>query len=397
LEAAAMIRATLGLQAAAQQVWDAIVVGAGPAGGFAAHQLARQKVKVLLVDKANFPRWKVCGCCLNGRALSFLQRGGLGSLMPSRGGVPLRQVVLTCRGKSAWLPLSAGMALSREAFDAALIEEAMKAGAAFIPETQARLGYGNSSSRRVILRQGNHEIETTTRLVLAADGLGGRLINGALPGGPIRVAGSRIGVGVMAATGPSCYRDGVIFMACGAGGYVGAVRLEHGRLAVAAAFDPAFFKHAGTPGQAASAILREAGQPPIPAVTEVPWRGTPSFTRRASGLAAHRLFVLGDAAGFVEPFTGEGIAWALASGAAVTPLALRAIRSWEPILQDQWTAEYQGVIIRRQWACRAVASLLRRPRLTHLLVRVLSSLPSLAAPVLGYLNQPVSLLSGNEA
>jgi menaquinone-9 beta-reductase len=392
-----MIRATLSLETAGRQVWEAVVFGGGPAGAFAAHQLARGNVKVLLVDKANFPRWKVCGCCLNGRALSILQCGGLGSLASSRGGVPLYEVVLTCKGKSATLPLSSGMALSREAFDAALIEEATKAGAAFIPETQARLGRCDSSSRQVILRQSNHEIETTTRLVLAADGLGGRLINGALPGRPTRVAGSRIGAGVIAAIGPSCYRDGVIFMAYGAGSYVGAVRLEHGRLAVAAAFDPAFLKHAGTPGVAASAILREAGQPPIPAVTELPWRGTPSFTRRASRLATHRLFVLGDAAAFVEPFTGEGIAWALASGAAVTPFALRAIRSWEPILQDQWTAEYQGVVARRQWACRTVASLLRRPRLTHLLVRVLSSVPSLAAPMLDYLNQPVSLLTGNKA
>jgi flavin-dependent dehydrogenase len=392
-----MIRATLSLEAAGRQVWEAVVVGGGPAGAFAAHQLARRSSKVLLVDKANFPRWKVCGCCLNGRALSVLRCGGLDSLAPSRGGVPLHQVVLTCKGKSASLPLSSGMALSREAFDAALIEEAIKAGAAFIPETQARLGCCDSSSRQVILRQNNHEIETTTRLVLAADGLGGRLINGALPGRTIRVAGSRIGAGVISVARPSCYRDGIIFMACGTGGYVGAVRLEHGRLAVAAAFDPTFLKHAGTPGLAASAILREADQPPIPAVTELPWRGTPRLTRRASRLAADRLFVLGDAAGFVEPFTGEGIAWALASGAAVTPFALRAIRSWEPNLEDQWTAEYQGKVARRQWACRSVACLLRRPRLTHLLVRVLSSLPSLAAPMLGYLNQPVSLLTGNEA
>jgi flavin-dependent dehydrogenase len=206
-----------------------------------------------------------------------------------------------------------------------------------------------------------------------------------------------MGAGVVVPNGPSSYHEGTIFMACSAGGYVGVVRLEDGRLAVAAAFDPGFVKAAGTPARAASAILRQGGLASISSISELPWRGTPPLTRRASLLASHRLFVLGDAAGFVEPFTGEGIAWALASGAAVTPLAVRAIRNWQPSLQHQWTAAYKGVVARRQWACRASASLLRRPRLTGVLVRILSVLPSLAAPVLGHLNRPVKLVTGNEA
>ncbi len=412
-----MITATLSSGEVSRQLWDVIVVGAGPAGAFAAHQLARRIVRVLLVDKASFPRWKVCGCCLNGSALSILQSAGLGQLVENLGGVPLREVLLASGRRRAILPLPSGMALSREAFDAGLVQSAQKAGVAFLPETYARLGHANSGSREIILRRRDQEIKTRTRLVLAADGLGGRFLELALCNdrpmassrprsrsqaqlgneGREEMRSSRIGAGVIATTGHPSYHNGTIFMACSAGGYVGVVRLEDGRLAVAAAFDPAFVIKSGTPARAASAILRQAGLAPISSISEVRWRGTPPLTRRASRLASHRLFVLGDAAGFVEPFTGEGIAWALASGAAVTPLAVRAIQSWEPSLQHQWTAAYKGVVARRQWACRAASSLLRRPRLTGVLVRILSALPSLAAPFLGHLNRPVKLVTGNKA
>ena len=72
------LAATVTLEEAARRTWGAVVVGAGPAGATAARELARRSVKVLLVDRAAFPRWKVCGCCLNGRAAAVLADGGPG-------------------------------------------------------------------------------------------------------------------------------------------------------------------------------------------------------------------------------------------------------------------------------------------------------------------------------
>ena len=60
--------------------WDLIVIGAGPAGAMAARQAALGGARVLLVDRASFPRRKVCGCCLNGAALGVLTDVGLGTL-----------------------------------------------------------------------------------------------------------------------------------------------------------------------------------------------------------------------------------------------------------------------------------------------------------------------------
>ena len=132
------IPATVSAEEAAAQPWEAVVVGAGPAGSLAARQLAQAGVRVLLVDRAAFPRWKVCGCCLNSGALTTLHSVGLGHLASHRGAVSLGRVCLAVGGRSALLPLPPGAALSREVFDAALVESAVEAGAAFLPQTQAR-------------------------------------------------------------------------------------------------------------------------------------------------------------------------------------------------------------------------------------------------------------------
>lgn len=86
--------ATLEVGEAGRRIWDAIVVGAGPAGALAARELARWHCSVLLVDKAVFPRSKVCGCCLNGRALAVLREADLGHLPATLGAVQLADILL---------------------------------------------------------------------------------------------------------------------------------------------------------------------------------------------------------------------------------------------------------------------------------------------------------------
>jgi flavin-dependent dehydrogenase len=375
------VAATLTPGEAAARRWEAVVVGAGPAGATAARELARRGVAVLLADRAAFPRGKVCGCCLNGRAAAVLRAVGLGGLPERCGARPLGAVELAAGGRTARVPLASGVALSREAFDAALVGAAVAAGAAFLPRARAALAAADGASRRVWLFHGEEKVEIIASVVLAADGLGGRLLAGPAPAAP----GARIGAGVTAAAAPAWCRDGTVYMACGAAGYVGLVRLEDGRLDVAAAFDAARMRAAGGPGAAAARLLREAGWPPPDGLEALPWRGTPALTRRAPRLAAERVFVVGDAAGYVEPFTGEGMAWALAAGAAVAPLAARAAERWRPGLAGRWAGEYRRVV-GRQVACRAAAAVLRRPWLVRLLVRLLARAPALAAPYLRLLD-----------
>jgi flavin-dependent dehydrogenase len=370
----------------AGEPWDAVVVGAGPAGAVAARELARRGLRVLLADRATFPRGKVCGCCLNGAALSTLAAVGLGDLPAKLGAVPLTRVRIAAGGRGVTLSLPSGVALSREAFDAALIAEAVAAGATFRPGTKAKLEDGETSAG-ISLQLGDTPV--SAKLLIAADGLNGQLTAPAGNTPDIR-DGSRIGAGTMAPEGPAEYAPGTIFMATGCGGYVGLVRVEDGRLDVAAAFDPGFVRDAGGPGIAAEIVLGEAGFPAVPGLAALPWKGTPPLTRTARTLAGRRWFAVGDAAGYVEPFTGEGMAWAVASAAAVAPIAAAAAREseWNPGHEAAWAAAHARVVRGRQDLCRATARVLRSPRVTKLTVTALSFAPGLAGLVLARLNRP---------
>src|SRR5260221_4741199 len=114
------IAATLELAEAGERLWDAVVIGAGPAGAVAARELACRGVGVLLVDRGSFPRWKVCGACLNGAALATLEAGGLGQQVRQLGAIPLSRMRMAVSGQSVEVPLAGHVALSRQAFDAAL-------------------------------------------------------------------------------------------------------------------------------------------------------------------------------------------------------------------------------------------------------------------------------------
>ncbi len=381
-----MMPSTLTLEDAARRVWDVLVVGAGPAGALAAREAARRSASVLVVDKEAFPRRKVCGGCFNQVALETLRAVGLNELPGQLGAQPIHELWLAAGRWRATLPLPAGVAVSRDVFDAALVERTVQAGAQFLPQTEAALEAVGAEVRTVTLRQGARRCAVTARVVLAADGLGGRLLQRE-KGLPLSIARrSRIGVGMMIESAPQAYRPGTIFMACGKGGYVGLVRLGDGRLDVAAALDAEVVRAMRGPGQVVARVLENVGLPALDGVVEGAWRGTPPLTCRRAGVSAERLFVIGDAAGYVEPFTGEGIAWALVCGAAVVPLALQAARQWEPSLMARWHHCQRRLIGHRQRLCRLVTGALRRTAVTQLAISLLSRVPELAAPLIRQMN-----------
>jgi flavin-dependent dehydrogenase len=117
--------------------FDAVIVGAGPAGSVAAILLARAGWSVALVEKQRFPRRKVCGECIAASNLPLLDALGLGTAIERDAGPELRTVALM-RGSAvvvAAMPASAdryfawGRALGRETLDVLLVEAARSAGA----------------------------------------------------------------------------------------------------------------------------------------------------------------------------------------------------------------------------------------------------------------------------
>jgi flavin-dependent dehydrogenase len=383
-----MTQPLLAFDEAGKSVWDAIVLGAGPAGAIAARQLAASGARTLLVERKAFPRGKVCGACLNESALRVLQSVGLSDRITALGGTRLDAFELGFGGRAVRFALPGGVALSRARFDASLVDAAITSGAGFLPESQGLVAPVEAGGRRVILVQAGRSITAIARVVLIATGLGQAPFQGD-PGVTSHASDrSRVGAGCSVIDFPDFYQKPMIFMAVGRRGYVGLVRVEGDRLNVAAAFARELIKDCGSPGAAAQTVLAEAGFPSIPALASALWQGTVPLTRRTWPVAGERFFVLGDAAGYVEPFTGEGMAWAMMCGKAVEPLARRAIDGWDPSLPRAWTSLHRRLVARRQLLCRGLAFVLRHPWLARTGFELAIRAPNVAGLMIQRVNTP---------
>ena len=378
--------ATIGLDEASRQRWDVIVIGAGPAGAMAAREVARGGARVLLVDRASFPRPKVCGCCVNGAAMGVLRDVGLGELLEQHGAQKLCAFRLASAGHFADVRLSEGVSLSRERFDTALIQAAIDAGAEFLDQTQALISDSTSDAREIVLKGGATERTASAKAIVVAGGLGCRVFDE--PDADQRQASptSRVGAGTVLDVAPAEYPAGTIFMACHRHGYVGLVRLEDDRLDIAAALDADAIKRHGGIAALVDRILTTAMLPVPETLDGANWQGTAKLTQHRELVAAARCFFIGDAAGYVEPFTGEGMAWALASGRAVAPIVLRFVRDNDACAMQAWMEKRRQLLANRARLCLAVSRLLRYPAIVGFAVRVLAVIPSLAWPVVRSLN-----------
>lgn len=355
--------------------YDVVVVGAGPAGSLAAREAARAGAGVLLVERAEFPRAKVCGSCLNPRAVELLARLGMPDLLTDAGAVPLKRVTLMARGRDADLTLG-GVAVARDRLDAMLADAARNAGVDVRFGTAAKLVPSRGEpGRRLELTSHAGRAMVSAGVVVAADGLGGGLVR-AEAGEPGVAKTARLGAGALFDTAPDWCEPGRLIMAVGRNGYVGLVRLGDGRLDAAAAFDPAFVRATGL-AAAANIVLAENGLR-LGGEPSTPWRGTPALTQTPRRLAGERWFRVGDAAGYVEPFTGEGMTWALTAAADLGP---RLAQPWTPAAAADW----QRRAAHPRTLCRLVARAARSPLACSLSVRLLRHRPALARPVVARL------------
>ena len=115
-------------------MFDVIVCGAGPAGAVAATVLARRGVRVLMLDRARFPRPKLCGDTINPGALALLRRLALSDAIESSA-LKLDGMMVTgehgVRVRAAYGPGVHALSIVRHVLDAALVKAATDAGARF--------------------------------------------------------------------------------------------------------------------------------------------------------------------------------------------------------------------------------------------------------------------------
>ena len=165
-----------------RSVYDAVIIGAGPAGATAAALLAAAGWSVAVVERSQFPRAKVCGEFVSGTNLPLLERLGILDEFMDQAGPPIRRVGLFGEGPArppeAQMPRSSdveeswGRALSRAQLDTMLLARAAALGAVnWQPWSVIKLERQHDEFVCVAgSASGRESVELRGRLVLAAHG-----------------------------------------------------------------------------------------------------------------------------------------------------------------------------------------------------------------------------------
>jgi len=374
-----MSRATTSAEEAAAQHWDAIILGAGPAGAMTALHLARRRRKVLLCDKELFPRPKVCGGCLNAQSMNCLEQAGISRRqLLDCGGRTIDRFHLLLRTASASIQLPEGIAISRDALDEMIVEKAINNGCAFLDEVRGSVEPANNDVISVRMQcRTRQALHAHTNIAIVATGLTGRAVEAGV-NWPLQTdANSKIGVAMEL---EGAFADETeIRMICGRHGYVGLCRMPGNRTHLAAAIEVHAARSKQMIRECIQSILHDSKQA-VDLPGDLSFRTVPSMTRRLESVAFSRMFVLGDAAGYVEPFTGQGIAWACHGAQLLAPIADQAIQEFSPICIGRWQTTYEKSIRRQQRACRIIRWILPHEHLSRWAISLLGNAPFLAQP-----------------
>lgn len=361
---------TLEVERMKRESHEIVVVGAGPAGAAAACLLARSGAEVLLVDRAVFPRVKLCGGCLAQSGMRLLEANDLGSL-PSLDRAPIiERLDLFHAARSMSLPVPPYRVIERASFDQDLVHAAVESGVEFLPETLARI----QPDHTVELKLQQSENRTiSARVIIVADGIKGASLRGVSGFSWHIEHRARVGIGAIMGALPDACASDAITMLHGPQGYAGVARTRSGKAIVAAAVDPEWIR---SPRDAplVVALLRDLGLDFDPEAPMQITSGEPSLTRERESIeVGGRVFLIGDATGYIEPFTGEGMTWALQDACMVSGYAHAALAN--RYVPGSWTEQHRRANWQRKAMCKLSTRLLRHSKLTASFISLASSTP----------------------
>lgn len=371
-------------------VRDVVVVGGGPAGTAAATLLRRRGHAVALVDQARFPRDKVCGESVSPEAWRILGEleaaGAVRALLPH----PIHGMTLTSPDGTCFRgdyrgAREAGFALRREALDAALLQRAREQGVEVREGVRATgLLIHSGVVAGVTCENGRGTQDESARLVVGADG---RRSLVARRLGLLREHRSLRKFAVRGYWEPVDGLEERGEMHVGGGGYCGVAPLSPTRANVAFVLDRTEMTTAA--GDLESFYREQLQRWPrlYERLAHARLIGPPlaigPLALEARAVSAPGALLVGDSAGFYDPFTGEGITLALRSAELAAAVASRALAQGN--LRD--LSEYdrlRGAATRDKFRLnRLLQHVVAWPALSNHVARRLARRPDLADRLVG--------------
>ena len=362
---------------------EILVAGGGPAGSTAALMLAREGREVLVVEKRREKQAKVCGEFVSAEGVAVLRRLGVLEALLASGAVPIsRTRVHAVSGESFDSPLPesgghGGLGVSRRLLDETLLAFAERAGARILRGARlSGLSFEETRWRARILVDGSF-ISASAPRILGPDGRNSQVAAFTGVGGSFASPGIGLQVHLRRRIAPPDRVELLLLRE----GYAGWAPVESDRWCLGALL-PA----SAAPENPHRRLLSSlAGHPAISMLLDDPeclLDHTAAFPVRIGwrGETPPGVFLLGDAAGFLDPFSGQGIALALLGGeacafAALDPNPSQAVRGYRKFLGRE--------LAPRMVVAACLRRLLARPGWADHLIRIFRRHPALGRRVVG--------------
>jgi len=366
--------------------YGAVIVGAGPAGSSLAIRLALADRRVLLVDKSCFPRDKVCGEYISAECTKHFAELGVNSLIESIGATAITETAFYTRGgrhfavPSDWFGGRVALGLSRAEMDTALVQRARDLGVHVIEN--GRMVEALPDGTALIRINERAEIRLRADLFVDATGRTRSLSKLIAPtrtreSKPTHIA-FKAHVRDARILPTRCEIYGY------SGGYGGCNRIEldkYNLCYIVSARDAR--RLSSNPEHLLRSVVFENAQAQR-SLSEAkicsPWLAVP-ITRYGRGIPApcQNLIAIGDAAAFIDPFTGSGMLMAF-EGARIAAEAIASTTSFEE-LAPAYSAAHSAAFDRRLRFSSALRYAAYSPAMSELLAILLSGSTSISKRV----------------